>query len=197
MSGCDGNSALYRRGKAAAFKAVDSVKDLSFLDVFKAKTSTHEEIKVAGEMLLLRAYTAPATVDSLDELRYVRYKKQVAKKSLTAGTGFDLKSLPPTTDAAKYHSYRAYFQVLKWLGNTDVSPTDWGWTTDAQSGHLVPIVKDQAAAPDKVLKMISCGCKQGCNRSCKCKKAGLLCTILCSGGNGTDCSNCGRDESDV
>ena len=57
--------------------------------------------------------------------------------------------------------------------------------------NLVPFVKDRAETPDKVLKLISCGCKQGCSdKSCSCVNAGLKCTILCSGCNGRDCDNC-------
>ena len=104
--------------------------------------------------------------------------------------------LPPTSDAAKYHSYRAYYQVQQWLGN-ELPPTEWGWTRISQNENLVPVVKDKPAAPQKVLKLISCGCKQGCNRNCKCRKAGLLCTPLCSGCNGTDCTNSEHEESDA
>ena len=195
ISGCDGTSALYNKAKKTTFKAVNNEGDMTFLNAFKSKDSTHGEIRVAGERFMLMIYSAPASVKSLDDLRYIRYKQQVAKKSLTAGTGFDLKSLPPTCDAGKYHSFRTYYQVQKYLGNTEICPLEWGWTRDEKSGHLIPIVKDQAAAPEKVLVMISCGCKQGCSWNCKCKNAGLECTVLCSGCNGRDCLNSGTDES--
>ena len=196
ISGCDSVSALFKRGKTFAFKSINNADNLSFLDSFKSGSASHKDIHAAGEKFLLKIYSAAANIESLDHLRFVKYKKQVAGKSLTAGTGFDLRSLPPTSDAAKYHSYRTYLEVQKCLGNDNISPLEWGWTKDSQSGHLVPVVKDQAAAPDKVLRMISCGCKYGCNTRCKCKNAGLLCTILCSGCNGTACSNCDRDETD-
>ena len=147
--------------------------------------------------MLLLMYNAPDTINSLDDLRYVYYKKQVLAKNIETGSGFDLRALPPTSDAAKYHSYRAYLQVQQWLGNTDILPTDWGWNRSAQTDHLVPISKDYAAAPEKVLKMISCGCKQGCRRNCRCVKAGLLCTVLCSGCNGLECANSGHEENEV
>ena len=39
--------------------------------------------------------------------------------------------------------------------------------------YLIPVVKDKAAAPDKILKLISCGCKQGCtDTTCVCVKPG-------------------------
>ena len=135
-----------------------------------------------------------STSETLNDLRYANYKKQVNKKGFTAATGLELKALPPTSDLAKYHSYWAYYQVQKWLGNDIISPTDWGW---ARSEHLIPIIKDQAAAADKILKLISCGCKQGCSRNCKCRKAELFCTILCSGCNGRDCANIENVEANA
>ena len=145
------------------------------------------QVASAGEKFLLSIYNAPKKAETLDDLRFEFYKRRV-KKTLTSKTGFELRSLPPTSDSAKYHSYRVYYQVQLWLGNNLIDPTDWGWV---RNEYLIPIVKDKAAAPDKVLKLISCGCKHGCSdKSCSCVKAGLKCTILCSGCNGRDCSNC-------
>ena len=84
---------------------------MSFLTVFKEKNSTNKQIEDAGERLILKIYNAPANAASLDDLRYINYKRQASSKSLTAKTGFELKALPPTSDAVKYHNYRAYYQV--------------------------------------------------------------------------------------
>ena len=194
MSGCDTTSALFRRGKTQAFKVINNEEDLSYLEAFKCRESSHDLIGSAGEIFLLQVYNAPSTFKTLNDLRYANYKKQVSKKGLTAATGFELKVLPPTSDSAKYHSYRAYYQVQKWLGNDIINPIGWGWT---RSEHLIPVIKDQAAAPDKILKLISCGCKQGCSRNCKCRKVELFCTILCSGCNGRDCLNIENVEANV
>ena len=106
-------------------------------------------------------------------------------------------ALPPTSDYAKYQSYRSYHQIQKCLGK-DNDPTAWGYIRYI---YLIPVVKDKAAAPDKILKLLSCGCKKGCSdRTCVCVKAGLLCSILCSGCNGRNCTNVENviesDESD-
>ena len=75
-----------------------------------------------------------------------------------------------------------------WLGNKQIDPTDWGWL---EMSILSLLSKIEQLPPDKVLKLISCGCKQNCSdKSCSCVKAGLKCTILCSGCNGRDCNNC-------
>ena len=142
-------------------------------------------------------YNAPKTCQSLDNLRFLNYKKQVNKNKLTSASGLGLCALPPTSDSAKYQSYRSYQQIQKWLGN-DNDPTSWGYI---RNNYLIPVVKDKAAAPDKILKLLSCGCKKGCSdRTCVCVKARLLCSILCSGCNGRDCINVENviesDESD-
>ena len=51
---------------------------------------------------------------SLDSLRYQKFKSKAAM-SITA---VQLRSLPPTPEASKYHSSRVYYQVLEWKGNT-------------------------------------------------------------------------------
>ena len=187
LSDNDSVSAIFRRAKGVAFNAVEKAVDLSYLNAFISRDSSRDQIASAREKFFLALYNAPKKLKTLDDLRYESYKKRV-RKSLTSKTGFELKSLPPTSDSAKYHSYRAYYQIQLWLGNKQINPTDWGWVRNEY--YLVPIIKDRAAAPDKVLKLISCGCKHGCSdKSCFCVKAGLKCSILCSGCNGRDCSN--------
>ena len=118
MSWNDTVSALFRRGKCIAFKVIDkgTVNDLSYLDTFLSKTSSHDEVAFAGEKFLLAMYNSPQKVKTLDDLRFEFYKKRM-KKTLTSRTGVELRSLPPTSDSAKYHSYRAYYQIQLWLGN--------------------------------------------------------------------------------
>ena len=60
---------------------------------------------------------------SLDKLRYILYT-QVSEIS----SSIKLESLPPTSAAAKYHSYKTYFTIQEWLGNVDkLDPIDCGW----------------------------------------------------------------------
>ena len=51
--------------------------------------------------------------------------------------------------------------------------------------HLPP-------APDAVLHLVKCGCKKDCcgNNRCKCRKAGLQCTDLCSCANNDEDGCC-------
>jgi len=57
------------------------------------------------------------------------------------------------------------------------------------NGQLQPVLTRQPPAPEKLLTLISCNCKSGCERSCGCKKSGLFCTILCGRCHGNGCSN--------
>ena len=36
------------------------------------------------------------------------------------------KHFPPTEAALKFHSYRSYFQVMKWMSVNDMNPEEWG-----------------------------------------------------------------------
>ena len=197
ITGCDNVSALYSMGKKKIVTVLsDSDKDYSFLNVFKKGDATKDEVAHAGEKLLLALYGANGSDDSLNKLRYAFYWKQLAKKCLTSQEGFQLQKLPPTYDAAKYHSYRVYLQVQQCQGNPDIIPTDWGWCFN--DGKISPLFYlDSEVAPGRILKLISCGCKQGCRKKCKCISNGLKCTNLCSGCNGTSCSNRDTGIDDV
>ncbi|WAR13570.1 hypothetical protein MAR_027750 [Mya arenaria] len=107
-----------------------------------------------------------------------------------------VQSLPPTSNAAKYHSYRVYLQVQTWIGR-DISPTDWGWTMNGDK--LVPVKTSLPAAPERLLKMIRCCCRQKCDsKRCTCRKHGLCCTAACGECHGLSCSNKGElfDETE-
>lgn len=47
----------------------------------------------------------------------------------------------------------------------------------------------QDAAPQELLKMISCKCTKCCNAPCSCRKAGLQCSVVCGSCQGKSCSN--------
>ena len=53
----------------------------------------------------------------------------------------------------------------------------------------MPIKSEKSYAPEKLIKIVYCACKQGCTRQCSCVKAGLPCSAMCTGCTGT-CTNC-------
>ncbi|CAG9817879.1 unnamed protein product [Phaedon cochleariae] len=158
---------------------------------FLKPSVSQDEIAQAGEQLIMSLY---GKMDSgtLDELRYELFVKSASKKS------FNLARLPPTSDAARWHSMRVYQQVQTWLG-CPISPCQWGWRK-LPSG-LVPIQTTKDAAPDMLLKMISCTCKKGCTAACGCRKSGLNCSSACKHCSGLSCENApemelGEDEDE-
>lgn len=74
------------------------------------------------------------------------------------------------------------------MGNP-LPPTKWGWRSHDDT--LTPVETDLAVAPDTLLNMVSCGCKEdGCgSMSCGCKKLGMFCTSMCTKCKGETCNN--------
>ena len=101
------------------------------------------------------------------------YKRMVVQSPLSSA--FKLESLSATSIAAKFHSFRAYHTIQQWLGN-ELPPDLWGWQN--RDATLVPVETDQSVAPMNIFRMLSCGCKTGCGRSCGCRKRGLQCSVM-------------------
>ena len=124
------------------------------------------------------------TANTLDRHRYITYNKKLKSSKVTST--FQLESLPPTSAAATQHSYRTYHAVQQSLGKY-LNPLEWGLIADGED--LTPLYTTKQVAPDKLLNMISCGCKSGCVRNCACVKLGMHCSVMCSNCNGQLCKN--------
>ncbi|GBN66204.1 hypothetical protein AVEN_175973-1 [Araneus ventricosus] len=81
------------------------------------------------------------------------------------------------------------FQIQKWLGH-EKNPLEWGWVPTRLG--LPPRKMERDAAPESLLKIISCNCKKGCKNACGCRRAGLICSSLCTCSLGEAC-----DVSDI
>ncbi|GFO18889.1 hypothetical protein PoB_004539400 [Plakobranchus ocellatus] len=88
--------------------------------------------------------------------------KRFWEKVTSSITTVQVRSLPPTSAAAKYHSLRVYrLQVQDWIDTTcDLQPEMWEW--QIFSGSLDPCTTDLPPAPELLLKMVRCNCKSGC-----------------------------------
>ena len=98
--------------------------------------------------------------------------------------------LPLSPRAVFYHGLRVYHQVKVWrdFRDSDYMPLDWGWKKDGQS--FIPIMTDEEAGLEDLLKVIRCGCKGSCDSNrCTCRKAGLCCTWSCKECHGSLCDN--------
>ena len=199
MTGCDTTSAIFGHAKnsgMAAFKKM-SEEEKRKLNTFLTASSNiiqkKEEITAAGEMFLLKLYGAKKNIKTLDRLRYIRYNQQL--KSAKVNMNFKLETLPPTSAAARLHFYRVYHAVRQAMGN-HLNPLDWGWMYEG--ADLVPIYTEQKPAPDRLLKMVSCGCKAGgCGGGrCSCVKLGIHCSVMCSNCNGESCKNSPQEPTE-
>ena len=47
-------------------------------------------------------------------------------------------------------------------------------------GRLSPTQNERAVAPERVLKIASCGCRVACSKRGKSRKARLYCTTMCT-----------------
>ena len=176
ITGCDTASAIHRQGKCKAFNHVHNKRDYYLLDTFTNKSSTHDEVQAAGELFIKKLYGAKK-YNTLDNYRHIAYRQSVRKASLASS--FELANLPPTSAAAKQHSFRAYHTVQGWLGQ-DLPPEEWGWKR--QDSLPTPVETDQPFAADSLLNMVSCGYKEdGCSSMlCSCKKNLVSFAVQCA-----------------
>ena len=71
LSGCDSTSAFFGRGKIKIIKLLRQRADLrKLLKIFNDKNATKEDLKNAGEKLILALYQAPVKEKSLNKFRY-------------------------------------------------------------------------------------------------------------------------------
>ena len=176
FSGCDTTSSFSGLGKRTFFKSFNKSEELQKLsDIFTSDDEiTQDIIEKAGLRATLLLYNAKKGEDIAD-LRY----RVLTEKILSSTTFVGPERLPPTEASVKYHSYRSYYQILKWKGKQkDTSPDLWGWYESGDKYY--PKVMDTKYAPETLLKIIHCGCETDCSSMrCGCKKNGMRCTYVC------------------
>ncbi|CAH2218497.1 jg2186 [Pararge aegeria aegeria] len=189
FTGCDTTSAFFKQGKAKIIKLLEKNTSLNEEAlIFNKTNATAEEIENAGKKIIAAMYGGTKSCNlQLNELRYLCFKSSSTKKA------FNLAMLPPTELAAKQHTFRAYYQVQQWLGNS-LDPTQWGWSV--RDNKLQPTYTTDLLVPDNILRDISCKCTKGCTKSCSCVKHGLQCSDYCAGCHGQTCKNCEKNVLD-
>jgi len=193
LLGCDTTSRVFGIGK---HKAVTKLikKDKIFQTAatkFMSRAANANDVKKSGSSALIAMYNGGEN-DCLDDLRYQKFCEKTARSTIAVVPC----SLPPTSSAAKFHSFRVYQQVQVWLGHeNDVPQEQWGWHVN--EGRLLPTMTEMSPAPSQFLEMIVCNCKTGCaTLRCTCRRSGLECTMACGECHGS-CSNASvMEESD-
>lgn len=190
LLGCDTTSRVFGIGKGVALKQLkNNAIFCVHAEVLNKRGATAEEIAMAGESALVSLYSGSQTGDTLDQLRLQKFCQKVG----TSTASVQPQILPPTSAAARYHSFSVYRQVQTWQ-SSDLPPTDWGWK---MSGcNLIPIMTDMDVAPKALLEVIKCSCKTGCSTMrCSCRKADLNCSRACGECRGL-CTNKSAIEQD-
>ena len=131
MSGCDSTSRPYGIGKVSTMNKYQSIQ--SSTRIFMMPNRTHEEIEKAGNEALAIIYSCKLGKDLNFECASRFFEKVVSSSCYLPP-----EHLPPTSDAARFHSYRVYFQVHAWLGE-EMEPTEWSW--DIQKTKYSSILK--------------------------------------------------------
>lgn len=184
FTGCDTISAIYKKGKITPYKKVQTNNALrTKLLVFNNPKADPSAVADAGKHFLLAMFGAKDTED-LDFFRYQCYLQAIAKQPIHSL--FKLAALPPTSAASRQHSFRTYHQVQQWLSEKK-NPLEWGWKKIGE--HLRPVTTTHPAAPQELLSLIVCACKDECVRNCECRKSGLNCSSMCSNCAGLGCNN--------
>ena len=165
--GCDKVSSVFGIGKGASLKMLMSDNNfITHSEVFLKSDVTKKEIAVAGERAMVSLYKGRQN-ENLNELRYRLFCSRIS----TSTSYVEPRSLPPSTSAAAFHSYRVYHQIQVWNGK-QFDPQEWGW--NVKQGKMVPIETDKDPAPKCLLEVIRCNCKSGCTTmQCTCRKHGL------------------------
>ena len=173
--GCDTVSRVFGLGKGQALKKLKEPILQKAAEIFLNPETSHKDVEIAGERALLVLYNIK-TVQSLDVSRALKFKG----KTLSSKSYIDPKYLPPTSSAAKFHSYRAYLQIQQWIaGDCYIDPTKWGWKIT--NNIMNPIMTDKDPAPENLLKIVRCTCRTDCRSlRCSCRKHGVMCTTACT-----------------
>ena len=180
LTGCDTVSFFGGRGKKTAWEVWKVYADV-----------TPAFCTLTARPTLLTIDTWLERVERFVVLLYDRTSSQMsvndARMQLFTQKGRTIDGLPPTKAALVQHTMRAAYQAGHCWAQAMVaspelpSPSEWGWnkTTDGEWEVNWTTLPEATQA---CRELIRCGCKKGCRGRCKCQKAALECTALCSCG---------------
>ena len=146
MSGCDTTSKLYGIGKSTVMTKYKHI--IKEGGPFLNPHATKEEIEEAGRKIICLIYDEKAEHFNLNDMRLKKFEQNVIKSI----NSVNVHKLPPTNSAAKYHTYRVYYQVQVWLRKDTLEKTKWGW--ELTNGIFFSKKMDTPPAPQALMKII-------------------------------------------
>ncbi|KAG1678682.1 hypothetical protein GQR58_013306 [Nymphon striatum] len=186
FTGCDTTSQVFGMGKKPFFqKVAKGDEQLKYCALaFTKPGQTADTIEQHGNQSMVLLFSGKQT-DYLASLRHSVFKKKVVSASSFVAPA----RLPPTASATKFHSLRAYYQIMTWLGlESNLDATDWGWKIE--DNQFVPVTTAKNPAPDNLLKIVHCNCTTACTtQRCTCRRYGLPCTSACGQCQLESCEN--------
>ena len=186
FTGCDTTSRVFGMGKKPFFQKVakgdEQLKSCAL--AFTKPGQTADTIEQHGNQPMVLLFTGKQT-DFLASLRHSVFKKKVVSASSFVAPA----RLPPTASATKFHSLRAYYQIMTWLGlESNLDATDWGWKIE--DNQFAPVMTEKKPTPDNLLKIVHCNCTTACTtQRCTCRRYGLPCTSVCGECQLESCEN--------
>jgi len=119
--GCDSTSALYGKGKSQIFKLLGKKELQGAINRFYDSAATNDEISSAENQISLALYGAgiPKKKKFLNDHRFFMFCRRASKINMK------LTSLPPTEDAAKFHSLRDVLTGPIMAAEPQVTRTIW------------------------------------------------------------------------
>ena len=177
FTGCDTVSCFSGRGKKSGWDTWKVYGDATkaFLSLANAPQIVTDDAFSILERFVVLLYDRTSDEGNVD----------VCRNNLFTSKGRSLETIPPTQGALIQHIKRAAYQAGHIWGQSlisrpeETSPNDWGWERDAK-GDWHPLWSRLPEAGKFCQELLRCGCKKGCKQNCKCCKAGLKCTALCS-----------------
>ena len=203
LTGCDTTGHIQGKGKKGCFTAflASSPTVLAALaGLGEGAEPSAEVVKGCEEFLCALFCPRRLHITQAKDLRWHLFKL------LKPEQGVD--KLPPTHGAWLEHIRRAHVQASVWsqdlvLDPVIPNPLELGW--QQQDGRLVPVLTEEAPAPDAVLQLTRCSCAstdRTCSGRCSCRHHNLVCTELCHcAGDEDKCHNTqptviGQDEEE-
>lgn len=174
LTGCDTVSSFAGRGKKAAWSTWKSLPELTdaLLMLASGPKEMPDDALDIIERFVTLLYDRTSTCTKVNDAR----RKLFPLKN-------SVQQIPPTRAALVEHVKRAVYQGGHIWEKTLLpdpvlpSPTEWGWVKT--EGMFEPLWTTLLQASKSCRELISCGCKSGCRKLCRCKKAALWCTGLC------------------